>query len=56
MLQGVSGSRQNAWQYVNPVNVIWVEPIYKTLVFRGDHWHIHRGRRRRAGQRMRWIR
>ena len=25
--QGVSGSRQNAWQYVYPVNVVWMERI-----------------------------
>ena len=29
--QGVSGSRQNVWQCVNPANVVWVESICENV-------------------------
>ena len=41
--QGVSGSRQNAWQYVYPVNVVWMKRIVSETI------GTDRGCRRRDG-------
>ena len=43
-----SGSRQNIDSGIDPVNVVLVEPICEDFWYSWDHWHRHRGRRRRG--------
>ena len=48
-----SGSRQSGWQQCESCERrLGGTHLRRLRVFRGDHWHRHRGRRRRGGRRM----
>ena len=47
-----SGSRQSVDSGMDPVIVVLVEPICEDFWYFVDHWHRHRGRRRRGGRRI----